>query len=57
MATLDWAADSKGLYVSADAPARSILLHVDLQGKTSEVWTQAGADRGNPRNTVARRAA
>jgi hypothetical protein len=41
MATLDWTANGKGLHVSADAPAGSVLLHLDLQGKTSEVWAQA----------------
>jgi hypothetical protein len=47
MATLDWTANGKGLYVSADAPAGSILLHLDLQGKTSEVWHRL-ASTGKP---------
>jgi Tol biopolymer transport system component len=44
--SLDWAADGNGLYVSADAPAGSVLLYLDLHGYTNEVWKHPSADRG-----------
>jgi hypothetical protein len=39
--TLDWAPDSKGLFMSAVEPA-SILLHVNLDGKATVLWEPKG---------------
>jgi serine/threonine protein kinase len=44
--SLDWAADGKGLYVSADAPVGSVLLYLDTKGNTKDVWVHATIDRG-----------
>jgi hypothetical protein len=40
--SLDWAADGNGLYVSADA----VLLHLDLHGYATKVWTHPSVARG-----------
>ena len=44
--SLDWAADGNGLYVSADATGGSVLLYLDLNGNTYEVWKHPSPERG-----------
>lgn len=36
----DWAADGKGLFVSAPTRRGSVLLHLDLQGRANVLWEQ-----------------
>ena len=38
LASLDWAADSKGLWASSVGEEGNALLHVDLQGRARPVW-------------------
>ncbi|HET7841776.1 MAG TPA: protein kinase [Terriglobia bacterium] len=40
---VDWAADSKSLFVSSQAPTSATLLHVDLDGHATPLWEQRGA--------------
>ena len=40
---LVWAADGKGLFVTAGIPGRRAILHVDLQGNTHLLWENTGA--------------
>jgi serine/threonine protein kinase/Tol biopolymer transport system component len=42
---VDWAADSKSLFVSSQAPTSATLLHVDLEGHATPLWNQRGAWR------------
>jgi hypothetical protein len=42
---VDWAADSKSLFVSSQSPTGSTLLHVDLNGHATPLWDQRGAWR------------
>jgi len=41
--SLNWAADSKGLYASSATKGGSALLHVDLQGNANILWEQQGS--------------
>ncbi len=41
--SVDWAADSKSLFVSSQAPTSATLLHVDLDGHATPLWEQRGA--------------
>jgi Tol biopolymer transport system component len=43
--SVDWAADSKSLFVSSQAPTSATLLHVDLQGHATPLWDQRGSWR------------
>ena len=43
--SVDWAADSKSLFVSSQSPTSSTLLHVDLNGQATPLWDQRGAWR------------
>ncbi len=45
--TVDWAADSKGLFASAAQDKSSVLLYVDLQGNAHLLWEQPGEQEGN----------
>jgi Tol biopolymer transport system component len=38
VASLDWAADSKGLWASSAGDDENVLLHIDLQGHAVAVW-------------------
>jgi Tol biopolymer transport system component len=40
--SVDWAVDSKGLYVSSWSPSSATLLYIDLKGHVSPVWEQRG---------------
>ena len=42
VASLNWAADGKALFVASKREDRSVLLHVDLQGNPKIVWEQKG---------------
>ena len=42
---VDWAADSKSLFVSSQAPTSATLLHVDLEGHATPLWDQRGSWR------------
>ena len=44
--SLDWAADGKGLFVSGPRDGKSALLHIDLRGKATILWEQAGEQAG-----------
>jgi serine/threonine protein kinase len=37
---LNWAVDSRGLFVSSLGPAGATLLHVDFEGKAQPIWQQ-----------------
>ncbi len=41
--SVDWAADSRSLFVSSQAPTSATLLHVDLDGHATPLWEQRGA--------------
>ncbi len=41
-----WAADGRGLYVSASSQSRKVILYVDLQGNERVVWEGANATQG-----------
>jgi hypothetical protein len=41
--SVDWAADSKSLFVSSQAPTSATLLHVDLEGQATPLWNQRGS--------------
>jgi len=41
--SVDWAADSKSLFVSSQAPTSATLLHVDLEGHATPLWDQRGS--------------
>ncbi len=43
--SVDWAADSKSLFVSSQSPTSSTLLRVDLDGHATPLWDQRGAWR------------
>ncbi len=38
IASLDWAADSKGLWAASAGEEENALLHIDLQGHAVPVW-------------------
>ncbi|HEV2732024.1 MAG TPA: hypothetical protein VGV15_18480, partial [Terriglobales bacterium] len=38
--SLDWAPDSKSLYVGSSGPTGARLLHVGLDGETQPIWQQ-----------------
>jgi len=38
--SFDWAADSKGVFVSTWGPGGTTLLHIDLNGNAQPVWHQ-----------------
>jgi Tol biopolymer transport system component len=40
--SLIWAADGKGLFVTARSPKGEEILHVDLQGNAQTLWENAG---------------
>jgi serine/threonine protein kinase/Tol biopolymer transport system component len=42
-ASVDWASDSKSLFVSSQAPTGATLLHVDLEGHATPLWDQRGS--------------
>jgi hypothetical protein len=41
--SVDWAADSKSLFVSSQAPTGATLLQVDLEGHATPLWDQRGS--------------
>jgi len=41
--SVDWAADSKSLFVSSQTPTSATLLHVDLEGHATPLWDQRGS--------------
>jgi Tol biopolymer transport system component/predicted Ser/Thr protein kinase len=43
--SVDWAADSKSLFVSSQSPTSSTLLRVDFEGHATPLWDQRGAWR------------
>ena len=43
--SVDWAADSKSLFVSSQAPTSATLLYVDLEGHATPLWDQRGSWR------------
>jgi hypothetical protein len=42
--SLDWAADSKGVFVGSSRPSGAILLYVDLNGNVHSLWGQPRID-------------
>ncbi len=38
--SLDWAPDSKSVFVGSSGPEGSVLLHIDLSGRTQPIWRQ-----------------
>lgn len=38
--SLDWAPDSRSVFVGSSGPEGSVLLHIDLSGKTQPIWRQ-----------------
>jgi Tol biopolymer transport system component len=39
---LSWAADGKGLYFGSSVKGRTVLLHIDMKGRTHVVWENQG---------------
>jgi eukaryotic-like serine/threonine-protein kinase len=42
LSSLDWTADSKGMFVESWIPSGALLLHVDLNGNAQPLWRQPG---------------
>jgi hypothetical protein len=42
LTSLDWAPDSKSLFVGTWGPGGAVLLHVDVTGTAQALWQQAG---------------
>jgi Tol biopolymer transport system component len=42
LASLDWAADGKGFFISNGIHGGAVLLHVDLQGNAHVLWKNQG---------------
>jgi Tol biopolymer transport system component len=38
--SLDWAPDSKSVFVGTSGPGGATLLHIDLDGKAQAIWQQ-----------------
>jgi hypothetical protein len=38
--SLDWAPDSRSVFVGSSGPQGSVLLHIDLSGRTQPIWSQ-----------------
>ncbi len=38
--SLDWAPDSKSLFIGSPGPSGAVLLHVNLDGEANSIWQQ-----------------